>query len=302
MIAFIDSYRDRFSVECLCRVMNEHTEGGFLTPRGYRLAKSRPTSARSLRDDQLVVEIARNHAENYGVYGVRKMWHAMVRAGWEIGRDQTARLMKLAGVSGVRRGRSPITTRPSPAPDSRPDLVQRNFRADGPNRLWVADITYVRTRTGFVYTAFVTDVFSRMIVGWSTRSTLRTEDLPLEALDQAISQAKGNLASLVHHADHGSQYVSIAYGNMLADHGIASSTGTVGNSYDNALAETVNGLYKTEQIYSQPWAGVTEVEFATMNWVHWWNTKRLHEALGHRTPIEVVNSYNQTRATELAPI
>lgn len=302
MIAFIDSYRDHFSVECLCRVMNEHTEGGFLTPRGYRLAKSRPTSARSLRDDQLFAEIARIHAENYGVYGVRKMWHAMVRAGWEIGRDQTARLMKLADVSGVRRGRPPITTRPSPAPDSRPDLVQRNFHADGPNRLWVADITYVRTRAGFVYTAFVTDVFSRMIVGWSTRSTLRTEDLPLEALDQAISQAKGNLASLVHHADHGSQYVSIAYGNMLADHGIASSTGTVGDSYDNALAETVNGLYKTELIYSQPWAGVTEVEFATMNWVHWWNTTRLHEALGHRTPIEVINNYNQTHATKLAPI
>lgn len=247
-------------------------------------------------------KIRRIHAENYGVYGVRKMWHAMRREGWEIGRDQTARLMKIAEVSGVRRGRSPITTRPPQAPDTRPDLVQRNFRANGPNQLWVADITYVRTRTGFVYTAFVTDVFSRMIVGWSTRSTMRTEALPLEALDQAISQAKGNLASLVHHSDHGSQYVCIAYDPMLAEHGIASSTGTVGDSYDNALAESVNGLYKTELIYSQHWAGVTEVEFATMNWVHWWNTKRLHEALGHRTPAEQVNSYNQTRARALAPI
>lgn len=141
-----------------------------------------------------------------------------------------------------------------------------------------------------------------MIVGWSTRSTMRTEALPLEALDQAISQAKGNLASLIHHSDHGSQYVSIAYGAMLAEHGIASSTGTVGDSYENALAKSVNGLYKIELIYSQHWAGVTEVEFATMNWVHWWNTKRLHEALGHRTPAEEVNSYNQTRARALAPI
>ena len=302
MISFVDLYKDRFSVESLCRVMGEHTIGGFLSPRGYRYAQSRPVCTRQLRDEELVHEIKRIHAENYGVYGVRKMWHAMQRSGWQVGRDQVGRLMKIAGVSGVRRGRSPLTTRPPAHPDSRPDLVQRNFRAARPNQLWVADITYVRTLSGFVYTAFVTDVYSRMIVGWATRSTIRTEALPLQALDQEISQARGNLASLIHHSDHGSQYVSIAYGALLADHGIRSSTGTVGDSYDNALAETVNGLYKTELIYSQSWAGLAEVEFATMNWVHWWNNERLHQALRHRTPKEVITAYNQTRAKIPAPI
>lgn len=300
MIAFIDTYRDRYPVECLCRVMNEHTVGGFITARGYRLAKSRPVSARRLRDQQLVEEIKRIHAENYGVYGVRKMWHAIRRAGWHIGRDQTARLMKLAGVHGVRRGRRPITTRPANILDSRPDLVGRQFHADRPNRLWVADITYVRTRAGFVYTAFVTDVFSRKIVGWSTQATLTTEILPMEALDQAISQAQGSVKNLIHHSDHGSQYVSIAYGQMLAQHGIRSSTGSIGDSYDNALAETVNGLYKTELIYSRPWASLADVELATLGWVHWWNNHRLHESLGHRTPNEVITAYNKTSAKQLA--
>ncbi len=181
MIAFVDEHRDRFSLERLCRVMSEHTTGGFLTPRGYRLAKLRPTSARVLRDKQRVTQSHRIHADNYSVYGVRKMWRAMQRAGWEISRDQTARLIKLASIPGVHRGRSPITAQPTHVPDRRPDLMERNFRAKHPHQLWVADITYVRTRTGFVYTAFVTDVFSRMIVGWSTRSTMRTEALPLEA-------------------------------------------------------------------------------------------------------------------------
>lgn len=236
-----------------------------------------------MRDGQLIEQLKIIHAANYGVFGVRKMWHAMRRAGWQIGRDQTARLMRIAGLCGVRRGRTPVTTRPANKPDMRPDLVNRCFKAKAPNQLWVADITYVRTRSGFVYTAFVTDVFSRMIVGWSTRSTMRTEALPLEALDQAITQAKGNLDRLVHHSDHGSHYVSIAYGDMLAKHGIASSTGSIGDSYDNVLAEAVNGLYKTGLIYPRTWAGLTEVEFATMEWVHWWNNTRLHQALGHRT-------------------
>lgn len=190
MIAFIDMYRDQYSVERLCRVLDDHLVGGFITSRGYRAAKVRPPSARRLQDEVLVGELSRLHAENYGVYGIRKMWHAARRAGLDVGRDQVARLMQQVGIHGVRRGRQPVTTRPASIPDTRPDLVQHRFEADRPNKLWVADITYVRTVSGFVYTAFVTDVYSRMIVGWSTRSTMRTEALPLEALEQAIMNAQ----------------------------------------------------------------------------------------------------------------
>lgn len=216
----------------------------------------------------LIDELKDIHAKNYGVYGVRKLWHAAKRAGWNIGRDQVARLMKIAGIAGVRRGRVPVTTRPVPVSDTRPDLVSREFKAGRPNELWVADITYVRTLSGFVYTAFVTDVYSRKIVGWSTRSTMTTKALPLEALEQAIMGAKEGLDGLVHHADHGSQYTSIANSDKLSDYGIKSSTGSVGDSYDNALAETVNGLYKSELIYSQTCRSCTKVEWATLNWIH----------------------------------
>lgn len=301
MIAFIDLYRDRFSVEFICRELAGHREGGFLTARGYRAAKTRKPSARTVRDAVLIEEIKRIHAENYSVYGIRKMWHAMRRAGWQVGRDQVARLMRLAGVLGVRRGRSPVTTHPASAPDTRPDLVDRNFHAQAPNRLWVADITYVKTVSGFVYTAFITDAFSRKIVGWATRSSLTTEDLPLEALELAIELAREDLTGLVHHSDKGCQYVSLKYGQKLLEHGICPSTGSVGDSYDNALAETVNGLYKTELIYSQSWQSLTEVEFATLNWVHWWNNQRLHQALNYATPAEVIAAYNQPHAGILVP-
>ena len=301
MIAFVDEYRDCFSVECICRVLNEHMVGGFITSRGYRLVKKRPPSSRALRDEVLVGEVRRVFEENYRVYGVRKLWHAMRQKGWNIGRDQVARLMRVAGISGVRRGRKPVTTRPSPTPDTRPDLVQRRFSSNAPNRLRVTDITYVPTLSGFVYTVFVTDVYSRKIVGWATRSTMQTEELPLEALEQAIMNAK-DIAGLVHHSNHGSQYTSIKYSEKLADYGIKSSTGTVGDSYDNALDETVNGLYKTELIYSQTCRSCTEVEFATMNWVHWWNNTRLHESLGYTTPEELITNYNQHRTRELTPV
>ena len=253
----------------------------------------------------LIVEIRAIHAANYGIYGVRKMWHAMRRAGWDIGRDQTARLMRKAGVTGAVRGRKPTTTFRAAVVDHRPDLVKRNFKAPAPGRLWVADITYVRTIAGFVYTAFVTDVFSRRIVGWATRSTMTTEALSLEALEHAIATARRGTGELVHHSDKGSQYVAISYAERLADYGIKPSVGSVGDSYDNALAEAVNGLYKTELIYSQrTWASLTEVEFATMNWVHWWNTTRLHEHLGHRTPAEFETAYYEAHPSEqtLAPV
>ncbi|GAA1491643.1 transposase InsO family protein [Brachybacterium sacelli] len=302
MIAYIDMYRDQFGVELICRTLAA-TEGGFITSRGYRAAKTRPASDRDLRDRVLIEEIRRIHAENYGVYGARKIWHAMRREGWDIGRDQCARLMRKAGLHGVIRGRTPRTTQPSPLPDGRPDLVERNFEAPAPNRLWVADITYVRTTSGFCYTAFVIDAFSRRIAGWATRATMRTEDLPLEALEHALIAAKDQaIGGLIHHSDRGSQYVSVRYTEHLAEAGIAASVGSRGDSYDNALAETVNGLYKAELIHARPaWPSVTEVEFATMNWVHWWNHQRLHQALDYSTPIEVEKAYAQTREPSTAP-
>lgn len=232
MIAYIDLYRDQFGVELICRTLAA-TEGGFITSRGYRAAKTRPASNRQLRDAELLPVIAQVHADNYGVYGARKIWRVMLREGWQIGRDQVARLMRIAGLEGVIRGRRPRTTSPAVVPDERPDLVERCFRAESPNRLWVADITYVRTTAGFCYTAFVTDVFSRRIVGWATRATMRTEDLPLEALEHALLSAKGDaLDDLVHHSDRGAQYVSIRYSERLAQAGITGSVGTVGDSYD----------------------------------------------------------------------
>ena len=239
----------------------------------------------------------------FSVYGIRKMWHAMNREGFHIGRDKTARLMKLAGVSGRRRGRTPVTTISPKTPDHRPALVQRDFRAQAPGRLWVADITYVRTLSGFAYTAFVVDVFSRKIVGVATRSTMRTDALPMEALEHALTTAgriHGN--QLIHHSDRGSQYVSLKYSTALAESGIRPSVGTVGDSYDNALAETVNGLYKAELIHAQgPWTSVGEVELATLRWAHWWNTKRLHEALDYATPQEVETEYYLTQPINTGP-
>ena len=231
MIRFIDTFRDRFGVEFFCRVLGA-TACGFITSRGYRAAKSRTPAARAIRDGLLVEEVKRLHAANYGVYGVRKMWHAMRRAGWDIGRDQTARLMRVAGVTGVVRGRKPRTTVPARVPDQRPDLVMRDFKAPAPNRLWVADITYVRTSCGFVYTAFVIDAYSRRIVGWATRSSMTTEALSLEASEHALNTARGGAEQLVHHSDRGSQYVAVAYTERLADAGIRPSVGSVGDSYD----------------------------------------------------------------------
>lgn len=305
MIRYIDLYRDQFGVEAICVTLRA-TERGFITSRGYRAAKTRPASERARQDAALIPILKDLHQANYGVYGVRKMWHAMARAGWMIGRDQCARLMRKAGISGVIRGRKPRTTISTKEPDDRLDLVNRNFKVRRPNRLWVADITYVRTTAGFCYTAFITDTYSRRIVGWATRSTMRTDALPLEALEHALiaakDQALGGLDGLIHHSDRGCQYVSIRYTEHLAKAGINASVGSAGDAYDNALAETVNGLYKTELIYARPaWPSVTEVEFQTMNWVHWWNNIRLHQGLDYRTPAEAEAAYYETQARALAP-
>ena len=302
MIRFIDEHRDQFGVEAICRVLNT-TECGFITSRGYRAAKTRPASARALRDVLLLEELKRIHAENYSVYGVRKMHHAMRRARWEIGRDQVARLMREAGLEGVRRGRKPVTTKPARELDSRPDLVERKFIAERPNQLWVADITYVRILTGFCYVAFITDVCSRKIVGWAVSASLHTAGLPLLALEHALlsTGASRGRQGLIHHSDRGAQYVNLAYSDALITAGVSASVGTVGDSFDNALAESVNGLYKAELIHSKRlWESVQAVELATVGWVHWWNTSRLHEALGYRTPAEVEAAY--THDQDSAPV
>ncbi len=251
MIRYIDEHKDQFGVEAICRVLRPAVRG-FITSRGYRAAKTRAPSARSLKDELLVPEIVRLHAENYGVYGVRKMHALMRRQGWEIGRDQTARLMEIADVRGVKRSKKVFTTRPDPAAVKPADLVQHRFTAPAPRRLWVADITYVATWSGFAYVAFVTDVYSRRIVGWNVAATLKADILPLQALDMAAWDARregaADLRGLVHHADHGSNYLSIVYTDRIGDLGAKPSTGTVGDSFDNALAEAVNGLYKTELI------------------------------------------------------
>jgi len=285
MIRYVDMFRDRFGVEAICRTLGA-TASGFLTARGYRAAKSRPRSSRAIRDDVLGAEIARLHAENYGVYGVRKMHALMRRQGWLIGRDQTGRIMRTFGLEGARRSRRVFTTRPDPAALRPADLVRRQFRADAPCRLWVSDITYVATWSGFAYVAFVTDVFSRRIVGWSVSASLRTEASPLPALEMA-AWSSGDITGLVHHSDRGSNYVSLVYTDRILELGATPSVGSVGDSYDNALAEAVNGLYKTELIRRRgPWRTIEQVELATLEWVWWWNNQRLHAELDYRTPAE----------------
>jgi transposase InsO family protein len=231
MIQFINEHRDRFGVELICQVLRPAVRG-FLTSRGYRAAVSRTPSARQLRDDLLVPEVRRLHAENYGVYGRRKMHALMRRQGWDIGRDQTERLMREAGVRGVRKSKRVFTTKSDPALQRPTDLVNRRFTADGPRRLWVCDVTYVATWSGFAYVAFVTDVYSRRIVGWNVAATLRAEILPMQALDMAAWDAGDDLTGLTHHSDHGSNYMAMVYTDRIVELGAVPSTGTVGDSFD----------------------------------------------------------------------
>lgn len=302
MIRFIDEHRGQFGVEAICRVLHL-TVCGFITSRGYRAAKARPPSARTLRDSLLVSEITKLHAANYSVYGVRKMHALLKREGWQVGRDQITRLMRLAGVRGVKRSKKVFTTKPDPT-DVRPaDLVKRDFHRLAPRMLWVADITYVRTWQGFAYVAFVIDVFSRRIVGWNVAGTLKADVLPLQALEMAAWATTGDdLTGLIHHSDHGSNYLSIVYTDRVVELGAKPSTGTVGDSYDNAMAEAVNGLYKTELIRQQgPWRTIEQVELATLEYVWWWNNQRLHGELGTITPMEAEQAYyNQQHASRLA--
>ncbi|RDH75925.1 IS3 family transposase [Mycolicibacterium moriokaense] len=286
MITYIDAHRDQFWVELICGVLRAAIPG-FLTSRGYRAARTRPPSDREIRDEQLIADLATVHRDNYSVYGVLTMHRAMKRKGWHLGREQTRRLMRKAGLRGLQRGKPVLATVSDPV-DTRPaDLVNRQFQAPAPNRLWVADSTYVRTWQGFCYTAFVTDACTKRIAGWAVSATMRTEDLPLQAFNHAVWQSNTDLSELIHHSGRGSQYLSLTYTDRLVELGIAPSVGSRGDSYDNALAEAVNAAYKTELINrGKPWRCIDDVELSTAEWVAWYNQERLHEALGYVPPAE----------------
>lgn len=303
MIAFIDNNRQRWGVEPICEVLP-------IAPSTYYAACKRPPSKRSQRDEYLKVQIKRVWKDNYRVYGADKIWAQLNREKLKfngeritVARCTVERLMRDLGIQGAVRGKQHRTTTPGDNSEAQPpDLVDRTFKAPAPNRLWVADLTYVRTWSGFVYVAFVIDVFARMIVGWQASRSLRT-DLALDALEQAIwSRSRDGLDYLVHHSDRGVQYLAIRYTERLAEEGAVSSVGSRGDSYDNALAESVIGLYKTEVIRNLgPWRGLDDVEFATFEWVDWWNNRRLLEPIGMLPPAEAeAMHYSQKISAEEA--
>jgi transposase InsO family protein len=290
MVSFIDAHREVYGVEPICRVLP-------IAPSTYHAHAARrvePTrrSARARRDDALGPEVRRVFEENFRVYGVRKVWRQLRREGFDVARCTVARLMRAMGLAGVIRGkpvRTTVSDRTTPCPL---DRVNRQFRAPAPNRLWVSDFTYVATWAGFVYVAFVIDTYARRIVGWRASRTAHA-GFVLDALEQALHDRQPMQGGgLVHHSDRGSQYVSIKYTERLTEAGIEPSVGSVGDSYDNALAETINGLYKAEVIHRRgPWRNFEAVEYATLEWVDWFNHRRLLEPIGNIPPAEAEDQY-----------
>lgn len=291
MTRFIEERRGRFQVELMCRTLGACAST-------YYAARNRPPCSRAITDARLTEEISRVFEDNYGVYGVRKVWRQLRREGVEVGKDRVWRLMREAGLQGARRGKPKFTTRPDPGAPRPPDLVERNFSAQAPDELWVADFTYVRTWAGFCYAAFVEDVFSRMIVGWSLQTHMRTS-LVTEALEMAVWRRGVAVDGLVHHSDAGSQYVSVMYSEQLAGHGIVPSVGSIGDSFDNAMAESGIGLYKAELIWRRgPWRTVDQLEIATLEYIDWFNHRRLHGAIGHVPPAEYEEVFYASRTEQ----
>lgn len=294
MRAFIDDHRDVHGVEPICKVLP-------IAPSTYYLhaawrADPAKAPARVQRDERLCADIRRVWDENRRVYGVRKVWRQLRRESVDVARCTVARLMRRLGLRGVIRGKGVKTTVSDPAAPCPQDRVNRQFRADRPNALWVADFTYVSTWQGHLYVAFVIDVYARRIVGWKVSSTMRT-DFVLDALEQALHARKPfDDGRLIHHSDRGSQYVSIRYTERLAEAGIDASVGSVGDSYDNALAETINGLYKAEVIHRRSWPNRQAVEWATLDWVDWFNHKRLLGPIGNIPPAEAEAAYYRQQA------
>ncbi|ACM40308.1 transposase (plasmid) [Allorhizobium ampelinum S4] len=290
MISFIDEHRSVLGVEPICRLLP-------IAPSTYYEVVAKRTdvgrlSARERNDIAMKVEIRRVFNENFQVYGVRKVWRQLQREGFDIARCTVARLMRMMGLQGIIRGKPIKTTVSDKSAPCPLDRVNRHFKAPAPNMLWLSDFTYVATWQGFVYVAFVIDAFARRIVGWRASRTAHA-GFVLDALDQALHDRRPvKRGGLVHHSDRGSQYVSIRYSERLAEAGIDPSVGSVGDSYDNALAETINGLYKAEVIHRRgPWRNFEAVEFATLEWVDWFNHRRLLEPIGNIPPAEAEERY-----------
>jgi putative transposase len=296
MVAFIEEHRDEYGVEPICDVLPIAPS----TYYAYRARAQDPAKRpdRAKRDEELCPEIQRVWNENHAVYGAEKVWRQLARENVDVARCTVERLMRGMGLRGAVRGRAfKVTTVADETAVRPPDLVARQFSATRPNQLWVADITYVATWLGFAYVAFVIDVFSRRIVGWRVSSSLKS-DLALDALEQAL-HARPDADGVVHHSDRGTQYTSIRYTERLAAAGVERSVGSVGDSYDNALAESINGLYKTEVIYRRgPWRSNDAVEYATLVWVDWFNNRRLLEPLGYVPPAEYEAAYYRSQESQ----
>jgi putative transposase len=297
-VAFIDAHKERFGVEPICKQLQ-------VAPSTYYAHRTRPPSARSVTDAATTAVIQRVHAENFGVYGARKVHAQLHRQGHRVARCTVERLMRTAGLRGITRAKGPRTTVPGSGPDTRPDLVERAFTTTGPDQLWVADITYCRTFTGWVYAAFVIDVFSRRVVGWQLSRSLRT-DLALDALEMGIwtrRRTGQDVTGLVHHSDKGVQYVAVRYTQRLAEAGAVASVGSTGDSYDNALAEAFNSLFKAELVRNRgPWKGIDDLEIAVAEYIDWFNHRRLHGEIGLIPPGEHEDNFyrHNTAATTVA--
>jgi len=283
IVDYVDAHKDQFGVEPICAALQ-------VAPSSYYAHKARPPSARSVSDAATTAAIGKVHRDNYGVYGARKVHAELNRQGHLAARCTVERLMRTAGLRGISRAKGPRTTIPGTGPDHRPDLVDRQFTATAPNQLWVADITYVRTFAGWVYAAFVIDVFSRRVLGWQCSKSLRT-DLALDALEMGIwsrQRDDADLTALVHHSDRGVQYLAIRYTQRLADTGAVASVGSRGDSYDNALAEAFNSLFKAELIRNKgPWRSIDDLEIAVAEYIDWFNHRRLHGQIGLIPPTQV---------------
>ena len=293
MSAFIDERRCDFGVELICRTLG-------VSASAYYQRKTGRRSERAVEDERLVGRIERVHAANYEAYGSRRLWKQLLREGEQVGRDRVRRLMRTAGIEGAkRRGKPWRTTVPDPAGHRRPDLLERDFTAERPNAKWVADLTYGRCWEGVVFFAFVLDVYSRMIVGWQFASHMRTS-LVLDALEMAVGNRSPDPDELlIHHSDRGSQYVSAAFTDALDDHGLVGSVGSVGDAYDNAMAESFVDSFKTELVADRVWRTRSQLELAIVEWVAWFNNDRLHEALGDIPPAEHEDLYAAKCAAQI---
>jgi putative transposase len=292
--AYVESHRARFGVEPICRTLG-------VSASAYYRRRSGPPSRRAVEDARLTERIRELHAANYSAYGYRRMWLTLRRAGEPVARCTVQRLMRRAGIEGAkRRGRPWRTTKPDPEAHRRPDLVERDFSAGAPNRLWVADLSYLRCWQGLLFLAFVIDAFSRRVVGWQLAPHMRT-DLVLDALRMALHQrGSGADVCLIHHSDRGSQSTSIDYTQELTDHGVLASVGSVGDAYDNALAESFVDSFKTELVADRVWRSRSQLELAVVEYLGWFNNVRLHESLGDTPPAEFEDLYAAKEGSEIS--